>query len=212
MLSYIDIHSHLSEDNNEHSGIICHPTISVSDDIIFSYPEPFWCGLHPNETMSESELISRLLRVKDNIIGVGEIGLDALRGAVGQEKLFRAQLLFASEHKLVVTLHSVRSHNEVDKIIKEYKLKALINHSFIGSKEIARGKTARGEYLSFSPMSLRSSKTIEALKQTPHHLLFCETDSQGDIVEVYKKVSEILNIELEELVTQLYKNYLCLIG
>lgn len=209
-MNFIDIHSHLG--GLEDSDITKTPTISVLDDKIFSYSSKFWSGLHPYEQENIDIVIKRLEQVCDRLLGVGEIGLDKFKGSENQFQLFEQQYKFAVERNLPITIHMVGMFNEVDKILQLYGAKKTIIHSFIGSSQMAKTLLNRGAYLSYGTRSLASTRTVETLKEIPLERLFLESDENGDIKKLYIQVSDILNIELEELKEQINKNYECLIG
>lgn len=210
MANYIDIHSHLGVEAS--SDIIKSPTISVLDDRIFTYSSKFWSGLHPYDNMDIESVFARLERVKDRLLGVGEIGLDKYNGSENQIPLFEAQYRFAIERNLPITIHSVGMFNEIDRVLRLYGARKTIIHSFIGNGQMARTLLDRGAYLSFGSRSLGSSRTVETMKTIPLDRLFLESDEDGDIKDIYNKVSKILNIKLEDLKEQINKNYECLIG
>ncbi len=209
MTPYIDIHSH---NLSGRDGVLSHPTISVNNDAIFSYKEPFWCGLHPAEVMSENDIISRLDAVYDKILGIGEIGLDRIYGSAEQINLFRLQLGYALERDKPITIHCVRMYNELIVELRAKRCDKIVIHSLVGSVEIAEELLALGCYLSFGGVSLKSPRTVEALRSVPIEKLFIESDSKGDIEEYYNSIASLLSLEINELKTKIYNNYLCLIG
>lgn len=211
MTQYVDIHSHDTEPLVD--GIISHPTLSVTDDIIFSFDRPFWCGLHPCEKMSNEKVIERLERVKEHIIGVGEIGLDALCGDIMvQREAFECQLDFAQRNNLPVTIHAVKSYNDIVEIMRRRSDNRVVIHSFISHPVVAQHLLDVGCYLSFGESSLRSSKSVDAMRRMPIERLLLETDTGGDIYTIYDRVAQIKGVSLEYLKEQIYDNYRCLIG
>ncbi|MBR5864511.1 MAG: TatD family hydrolase [Alistipes sp.] len=163
-------------------------------------------GIHPwdaeNTTISE-EIFS-------GAQAIGEIGLDYACevSRERQEEVFRAQLAIAEHMRLPVVLHCVRAFAPMMAILGEYKLKAVIFHGFIGSKEQAAEAVKRGCFLSFGERTLRSPKTIEALRSTPLDNLFLETDeSATPIEEIYAMAAEIRGEELETIINGITNNY-----
>lgn len=210
MIHYIDIHSHEKEGHDE--AVISHPTLSVVSDRIFDYKKPFWCGLHPCESMDVDEVLGRLERVKERLIGVGEIGLDALCGKSGQRELFEAQLDFARRNGLPVTVHVVKCYNDIVEIFRRKNGQCVVIHSFVSHPVVAQHLLDAGCYLSFGETSMRSNKSIDALRRMPLDRLFLETDTKGDIRELYRKVAEIKLVKEDFLKQKIYENYKCLIG
>ncbi len=208
-LPYIDIHSHLHSDSRE---IISHPTLSAINEDIFTYPYPFWCGVHPCEYMDSDTIIERLERVASNIIGIGEIGLDKFCGTKNQKHIYLLQLHYAFEKGLPITIHSVRMHNEIITSLRGRDCSKVIIHSFVGSNEIANEYLKLGCSLSFGGVSLNSTRSVEVLKNIPKDRLFIESDDKGNIREYYDMAATLMNIEIDSLKEIINSNYRCLIG
>ena len=157
-------------------------------------------GIHPwHANFGDLAEVERLAHTTD---AIGEIGLD-YACEVSREKqttIFRAQLALAERVEKPVVLHCVRAFEDVMKEIKNYRLKAVIFHGFIGSAEQAQQAVNQGYYLSFGERIFRSPKSIEALRSTPLSHLFVETDeSPTPIEEIYAKIAELRDIKVDEL-------------
>ena len=141
---------------------------------------------------------------------IGEIGLDfaCKVDRTKQEEIFREQLSIAEKMQLPVVLHCVRAFNPILAILKEYNLKGVIFHGFIGSKEQAAEAIKRGYYLSFGEGVMRSPKTVEALRCTPLENLFLETDvSDQTIEEIYQMAAQVLGDDIDILINCIINNY-----
>lgn len=133
---------------------------------------------------------------------IGEIGLDYACEVPRevQTAVLRAQLTLAEQLEKPVVLHCVRAFEEVMKIVADYRLKAVIFHGFIGSKEQAQRVLAQGYFLSFGERTFHSPKTIEALRITPLSQLFAESDeSPTPIEEIYSKIADLRGVSTEDL-------------
>lgn len=133
---------------------------------------------------------------------IGEIGLDYACEVPRevQTAVLRAQLTLAEQLEKPVVLHCVRAFEEVMKIVADYRLKAVIFHGFIGSKEQAQRALAQGYFLSFGERTFHSPKTIEALRITPLSQLFAESDeSPTPIEEIYSKIADLRGVSTEDL-------------
>lgn len=133
---------------------------------------------------------------------IGEIGLDYACDVPRevQTAVLRAQLTLAEQLEKPVVLHCVRAFEEVMKIVADYRLKAVIFHGFIGSKEQAQRALAQGYFLSFGERTFHSPKTIEALRITPLSQLFAESDeSPTPIEEIYSKIADLRGVSIEDL-------------
>lgn len=141
---------------------------------------------------------------------VGETGLDFAcgvdRGA--QERLFRLQLEAAQRLCLPVVLHCVRAFEPVMNVLLEYRLRAVIFHGFIGSVQQAARAVACGYYLSSGPATVRSPRTVAALRSVPLERIFAETDDTGvDIADVYGMICRVRDVAMETLKERLVQNY-----
>lgn len=141
---------------------------------------------------------------------VGETGLDFACGVdrVAQERLFRLHLDAAQRLCLPVVLHCVRAFEPVMNILREYSLRTAIFHGFIGSEQQAARAVGRGYYLSFGPATMRSPRTVAALRSVPLERIFAETDDTGaDIADVYEMICRVRGVEMETLKERLAQNY-----
>ena len=165
-------------------------------------------GVHPWHAefgdLAEVELCAA------SVDAIGEIGLDYACEVPRevQMALFRAQLSLAEKLGKPVVLHCVRAFEDILKTLLEYHLKSVIFHGFIGSTEQAQRAVKEGYYLSFGERTLRSPKTIEALRYTPLSHLFVESDeSNTPIEEIYTKIAELRGVEVEELLQATEENF-----
>ena len=186
MTKYIDIHTH-----------------NPREDVL----SPTMAGIHP----WQAEIGYELPCLTECDI-IGETGLDYACEVDRdrQKELFQKHLERARQLGKPVVLHTVRALEDTLSILREFKcLKGVVFHGFIGSKEHAMECLKRGYYLSFGERSLRSPKSIEALRITPLSQLFCETDDNTTVAieEIYSRVAQIKQIGVEELQKEIEKNY-----
>ena len=93
-------------------------------------------------------------------------------------------------------------------ILREYRLRTAIFHGFIGSEQQAARAVGRGYYLSFGPATMRSPRTVAALRSVPLERIFAETDDTGaDITDVYGMICRVRGVEMETLKERLAQNY-----
>ena len=141
---------------------------------------------------------------------VGEIGLDFACevSRTKQEEIFRAQLDIAQQMQLPVVVHCVRAFAATLAILREYRLKGVIFHGFIGSREQMMEAVKRGYFISYGEGVLRSPKTAEALRHTPLENLFLETDvSHRQIEEIYQIATTLRGEDLETIINAISSNY-----
>lgn len=184
MSRFIDIHTH-------------HPTGLNR--------EPQSEGIHPWKAD-----IANDISISESAEIVGEIGLDyaCKVDKQTQQRVFISQLSIAQERKLPVVLHCVKAFEQTMKILKDFTLRVVIFHGFIGSKQQAQRALDKGYYLSYGDKCIKSLKTIEALRITPLDRIFAETDeSHHKIEDIYHTIAHLRGIELEELINAIENNY-----
>lgn len=172
-------------------------------------------GIHPYD--AEIATTDAVLSIERSALGVdaiGEIGLDysCKVDRESQELIFKAQLEVAQQYNKGVVLHCVKAFEPTMKILEKYRLKFVIFHGFIGSKEQALSATSRGYYLSFGERTFRSPKSIDAMRATPIDRLFLETDeSHLSIDDIYRKASALLAVpeNLLEYITNQNFRHIC---
>lgn len=113
--------------------------------------------------------------------GVGEIGLDGLRGRSNQEIVFQDQLNAAARLNRPCVIHCVKSFDPAARIIKQAKKlpPALLFHGFSGTKQQADFFLRFNAYFSFSGsvLSDRRTKTHTLLSALPADRILVETDA-----------------------------------
>lgn len=164
-------------------------------------------GIHP----WDAEVVELCDAMFEGAQAIGEIGLDfaCKVSRERQEEIFRAQLAIAEQKELPVVLHCVRAFQPTLAILKEYRLKGVIFHGFIGSKEQAAEAVKRGYFLSFGEGVTRSPKTAVALQNTPLENLFLETDeSHTPIEKIYALAAQIRGENIETIINSIKENYI----
>lgn len=148
-------------------------------------------GLHPVHLAAHGDTdlarLDALLRTHDDIVAVGEIGLDRfLPGLVDngawarQLTLFEGQLALAREHDLPVILHARRCHADILACLKRVGHRAGgILHAFSGSVEEARQYVKQGLCLGLGgPLTYPQSARLRAVATAlPLEALVIETDA-----------------------------------
>ena len=184
-------------------------------------------SIHPQdleEDDSEERLRNfRAFVLKEKPDMIGEIGLDYYSHPHTKEsqlRFFHAQLALAQELGLPVDIHSRKAVKDTQDILKQYRVK-IIMHSFSGSVETAREYLKAGYYLSFGASVLfpNAKRPEEVVRAVPVERMLLETDAPyqspvkdhrhepADVVNIYRRVSEIKNIPLPELEAIIEKNY-----
>ena len=197
---FINTHTHHPTGN--HFEIANLPTNKIST--YYSY------GVHPMDINTTP--VSSTNYIGDNIICIGEIGLDKLiQININQQiKIFKEQLLISEELKLPVLLHCVKTWNEIYQIKSEFNPnQPWIFHGF--RKTTLLDSVLNSDInISIGTAILHDKKLQSCLNEIPITKLFLETDDdeQFTIEEVYMKVSTIKKLSLLELKKQIHNNFI----
>ena len=223
---YIDIHTHR---HTPSEGVI---TVSnyAQKDVFTEGSILATVGLHPwfltrenfeNDFKEMSQLVHN-----QQVIGIGECGLDKLRGEdlAFQTKAFEAQIQLAESVSKPVVIHCVRAFSEIIAIKKRLNPSVpLIIHGFNKNEMVLKELLRHGFFISIGAAILPKKhtdsleKTINTegasfskiFQQIPLDRLFFETDDAENvsIIEVYQVASEILKIDLSDLKSIIYENF-----
>lgn len=189
-------------------------------------------GLHPNEMGNFNVKDYENLMTDNKIVAIGEVGLDYYRTPDKekqkiQEERFIQFLDLATGYNKPVVIHcrdaqkgsDGLAHHDAIEILKNYKLSG-VSHSFTGTKEEAEAYINLGFHLGFNGIITFTGQYDEVIKETPLDKILLETDApylapvpyRGQrnepayVIEVAKKIAELKNISLEEVVNQTTKN------
>lgn len=206
MVSFVDIHTHNPLCTTERIA-----NFRLGVDTI-APTTPFSAGIHPWDAEVVTKQRGRLLaQLADcECVAIGEVGLDkACKVPLGvQTELFEAQLVIAAERNLPVIVHCVRATSECLALLAKHNIQKALFHGFIGSAEVAKEILSKGYFISYGFGSLRSSKTMEALRHTPLDRLFLESDTvPHPIGELYAAAAKIKDIDIELLKDTIKDNY-----
>lgn len=146
----------------------------------------FCLGIHPwyvgEHTEADLEELHRLLsNPGDGCVGLGECGLDRLRGDMaGQLPWFEHQVVMADELSLPLVVHSVKAHDEVCAVLRARRPQVpVLIHGFAGSGEQAKKLVGLGCYIGVGGIITheRARKTRAAIAGLPVSALVLETDA-----------------------------------
>jgi len=181
-------------------------------------------GIHPDyiDANPDDFLTDEILN-NPLVIGVGEIGLDYHYNPQTrnhQIELFEKQLEIAHKHNLPVAIHTREAEEDTANILTD-KYHGVM-HCFTSSWDLAKIMLDRGFYFSASGiLTFKNSESIrETFSKIPIDRIVIETDSPycapvpyrgktcepAFVVETAKVLSQIKNIELNELENILFEN------
>lgn len=158
------------------------------------------------------------------VVAIGEIGLDyywTKENKDKQIKVFKDMLLLAEKYNLPVIIHSRESIQDTFDIIKQYNVRGIM-HCYSGSVEMAKKFIKQGFLIGIGGVITfkNAVKLIEVVKSIDIKNISLETDSPylspepyrgmrnepKNIIEVAKKISEIKNINVENVIKSTYLN------
>ena len=131
-------------------------------------------------TDEEIELLDRQLG-SDNVVAVGEIGLDYYHTKDNRDKqieLFENMLILAEKHDLPVIVHSRKAMQDTFDILKKHDVVGSL-HSYQGSAEMAQQFIRLGFYIGVGGTITHKNnkKARRMLENTDINHLLLETDS-----------------------------------
>ncbi len=209
----VNFHNHLQTSHS--NKLIAIKCLDIEESFNPELNGLYTIGLHPWKTniidvKTKIELIKAFFE-NESIIGLGEVGLDKLRGASIeiQKKILIKQVELAYDYNKPIIIHCVKAWDELLEVKKGFSNKIpWAVHGFNGSEQQTKQLIDAGFYLSVG-VSIKNcnSKIATAIKQIPLNRLFLETDDTNtDIEDIYKTVSQNISIPLNELEDQLYCN------
>ena len=171
-------------------------------------------GIYPTEQLDLKIIEDNINNKK--IVGIGEIGLDYHLEHNKEEQInkFIKQLDLARKYNKCVVIHTRDAIQDTYDILKNYKDLKKVIHCYSGSLEMAKEFIKIGCRLGIGGvLTFKNSKLKDVIKEIDLKYLLLETDSpfltpepyRGtknepyNIIYVAKKIAEIKNISLEEV-------------
>lgn len=184
-------------------------------------------GIHPsyvNDPFDFNHLEADLKKHK--VVAVGECGIDLYwqkENLTLQKKVFHEQILLAIKYNLPLIIHTRNSFSECYEVLKPYKGQVKgVFHCFSSSIEDAYKAIDLGFYLGVDgPITYKkNNELVEIVQKIDLKHWLIETDSPylspvpfrgkenrpGNVLEVAKKIAEIKEISLNEVIDVTTKN------
>lgn len=175
-----------------------------------------------NNIINIDKEIKFIEKNKNNIIAISEVGLDYHwnKNYVNeQKKLFEKMINVAEKLNKPIIVHSRKAEQDCIDMLKSSKFKKIIMHCFTGKKSLVKKIIDNDWFLTAPTCIVRSTQFQENAKLAPITQLFCETDAPylnpfknkrnepAFVIEAYKKVAEIKNMELKEVINNIWMNW-----
>ena len=174
-------------------------------------------------------LASFIRREKNNLIAIGEVGLDfwvvkeKSERAI-QRKIFSSFIELSMELGLPVNVHSRSAGRHAVAMLLEHGAQKVQLHAFDGKASAAMPAVEAGYFFSIPPSIVRSRQKQKLVKHLPISCLLIETDSPvlgpfpkkrnepANAVISVDAIAEIKNIRREEVIETVFENTCRLYG
>jgi len=202
-----------------------------------SFPEHLYpmAGLHPTSVKAsyknQLDIIENELK-KGIYCAIGETGIDLYWDktyAAEQKEALRCQIYMADTYQLPLVLHSRNALNEIINLLKDKSLPPTtgVFHCYPGSVEDARKVIDLGYFIGVGgTITYKNCQLVDVVRYTGLNHVVLETDApflppephRGKrneslyVLHVAQKVSEILNIPMEEVAQKTTDNARSLFG
>ncbi|MCL2040763.1 MAG: TatD family hydrolase [Bacteroidales bacterium] len=172
-------------------------------------------GIHPWFLTAENAdqqlfQLEHLLQ-HDAIVAIGEVGLDAVRGAgmEAQQRVFEKVISLSEQYQKPLIIHCVKAWDKLLSLHKNRKAtQTWIVHGFQGNYELASQLLNRKMRLSFGTKLLKDDRLQTVFSRIPIDSLFLETDdAEVDIADVYLAAAAIRKMEMESLKHVVFENF-----
>ena len=185
-------------------------------------------GCYPTDSikLSDKEIneeIKLIMKNKDKISAIGEVGLDLKEYSSNlerQKEVFGKFIDLSMKLNIPLIVHSRKAEKECIEFLEKSGAKKVIMHCFSGNFTLVR-RIIENKWALSIPANITFSEHFQKVaKETPISQLLCETDSPylhpikgrydnepSNVVESYKKIAEIKGKRLEEVEKEIKNNY-----
>ncbi|AGK60191.1 hydrolase, TatD family [Archaeoglobus sulfaticallidus PM70-1] len=170
-------------------------------------------GFSPTmNTKGHEHVISQIMEHQNEIVAVGEVGIDRVKGRLPfdeQKKIFESFLRLASEMDKPVVIHARDAEIEAIDLASRYGVKAMI-HCFNGSLKAFRLAKDSGAIVSISTMVTFSDRLKRVVREMDLENVVIETDSPflspkrgrnepANLVYAVNEISKLIEEDKEEV-------------
>ena len=218
--------------------VSCATSFKSNKDNIFlaeAYPEiKAALGLYPLDALElsneEFEIAFSYIKNqtrKENVTGIGEVGLDHKYAKDDTEKerqefVFRRFISLSKELEKPIIVHSRYAQSQALKVLQEENAQKVLMHSFVDSSKLMKKAAEQGYFISAGMVVLENEEVQKRIKEFPLENLLLETDSPirfnrekampKDIIRIAEKVAELKGIPVWQVEEQIEKNFKSLFG
>ncbi len=196
---YLDVHAHQKSNDTQ---------ILVGVHTKAFHP---WELVLPFERKNFDEKWEALKKETDNIVAIGECGLDRVHEGIAsiedQIYVLRKHFELAQELKLPIIIHSVRTHSDILGILKKIKFSyPVMLHAYGGNEYEMQEYLKYDVYFTYGARIFKNDKM---LKITPLNRLMFETGDQHEfsIKDIYEQGAKSLGMDILKLEDELFANF-----
>ncbi len=183
-------------------------------------------GLYPLDAIKLNEkslqnTLDFIRKNKNNIIAIGEVGMDFKysKDSKKQKEIFLKIIELGEKIKKPLIIHSREAEKEVLELLETSKGKKFLLHSFTGNFKLVKKIFDNGYFLSIPTNIVRSEHFQDIVKDFNLQQILTETDSPylspykdrmnepSFVIETIKKISDIKNLDKEEVKKIIFMNY-----
>ena len=199
--------------------------VSVSDDLgsslkSLSLAEKFsnilpFIGIHPwsigKVLRREIEEVMKLIEKRDEVRGIGEVGLDrkVRRTYQAQREVFEEFCKLASEYGLPMNVHAREAWREILELLRRFDIESAVIHWYSGPSEFLEEIEASGYMITINPAARIQPKHRSVLERAPLELILTESDGPYDyrgmklkpslIPDLVKLIAEVKGMPRQEV-------------
>jgi len=189
-------------------------------------------GIYPIDALalSAAEIdneIEFIRKNKSKLTAIGEVGIDFKESEKEEDRerqkdIFEKFVRLSIELDKPIIVHSRKAELECIEILEKNNAKKVVMHCFSGKFSLVKRIVENNWFITI-PTSVKNSEHFQKIiKEVGIERLLCETDSPylhpdkkwpnepANVIESYKKISEIKGISLEEAKKKVFDNYLSL--
>ncbi len=208
--TYFDSHTH-QKYKEEDIAFIRNAFHHLSYERLSALPYSFSVGIHPWDVHINYHKAFEQIKhtaTHPNCKAIGECGLDYFikTDKSLQAEVFKLHLALAEQLQKPLIIHCVRAYHELLPMLKSTNVTVIL-HQYQGSFELTKSLKSPKVFFSFGKQLFRDNFNAELFEIIPITQILFETDTMPiHIEDVYLKASSVLDIEFEELKTQINNN------
>jgi len=181
-------------------------------------------GAYPIDLLEGLDINDALAQIEeniDNIVAVGEIGMDFYHADKDTQKTQTDNITklvnLANKHGKPIVVHSRKAEKEVIELLSNIAKTPVVNHCFSGKKGLIKQGVQAGMYFTVPANVVYSGHFQSLVKLVPITQLLTETDSPYlwreypntpfNVRHAVEKIAEIKGMTVADVKAQIYANY-----